>query len=327
MKKYLVTGGSGFIGSEIVKKLVNSGNKVRVFDNNSRGNIRRLSSVLDKIEFIEGDIRNLQQVIDSTKDIDSVLHLAYLNGTEYFYSKPDLVLDIGIRGMLNILDACRIHKVQEFILASSSEVYQSAPIIPTPENVPLVIPDILNPRFSYGGGKLASELLALQYANTFIEKVIVFRPHNVFGPDMGWEHVIPQLSMKIIESIEKNPFHDTIELEIQGNGLETRSFIFIEEFTQALDLILKKGESRQIYHIGTQNEISISELAIEIARLLGKTLQFKYTPLLSGSTLRRCPDIKKLKSLGFNPILSIREGLEKVIPWYRDNRHLMVKLK
>ena len=105
-KRYLVTGGSGFIGSALVKKLLNEGHSVRVFDNNSRGNLRRLESVIDQIEFVEGDIRDLAQVEDACKDIDSVCHLAFVNGTKFFYELPELVLEVGVKGMMNILDAC-----------------------------------------------------------------------------------------------------------------------------------------------------------------------------------------------------------------------------
>ena len=104
MKKYLVTGGSGFIGSSLVKSLIAEGNHVRVFDNNSRGNLRRLQNVEDKIEFIQGDIRNINEVQQACKGIDSVCHLAFVNGTEFFYKYPELVLEVGVKGMVNIID-------------------------------------------------------------------------------------------------------------------------------------------------------------------------------------------------------------------------------
>ena len=113
---------------------------------------------------------------------------------------------------------------------------------------------------------------------------------------------------------------------IQRNRKETRDLLYIDDFTEALELVILKGESRQIYHIGTQSEISISDLAIEISQFFRKSIKFMYTPLLSGSTQRRCPDINKLLSLGFKPNVSIKEGLQKVIPWYKNNINLMEKL-
>ena len=137
-KKYLVTGGSGFIGSALVKKLLDEGHSVRVFDNNSRGNLRRLEDILDQIEFIEGDIRDLDQVNRACKGIDSVCHLAFINGTKFFYEVPELILEVGVKGMMNVLDSCISNNVPELIVASSSEVYQTPEKVPTDEDVPEV---------------------------------------------------------------------------------------------------------------------------------------------------------------------------------------------
>ena len=145
-KRYLVTGGTGFIGSALVKRLVREGNTVRVLDNNSRGTLSRLGEVPDAIEFVEADIRDIAAVTAAAKGMDSMIHLAYVNGTEVFYSKPELVLDIAVRGMLSVLDACRANDIGELVLASSSEVYQTPPTIPTAEDVPLIVPDVMNPR-------------------------------------------------------------------------------------------------------------------------------------------------------------------------------------
>ena len=163
MSSILVTGGSGFIGAGLVKALVKAGHAVRVLDDNSRGAMRRLQEVAGGIEFIPGDIRDSAAVTRAVHGMDEVHHLAFVNGTQFFYSKPQLVLDVGIRGMLNVLDACLEHNVPELFLASSSEVYQTPPRIPTDENVPLSIPDPMNPRYSYAGGKIISEMLAINY--------------------------------------------------------------------------------------------------------------------------------------------------------------------
>ena len=101
------------------------------------------------------------------------------------------------KGMINVIDACRAHGVGRLMLASSSEVYQTPPQVPTDESAPLVVPDPLNPRYSYGGGKIISELMAINYGRKFFERVLIFRPHNVYGPDMGCEHVIPQFALRL----------------------------------------------------------------------------------------------------------------------------------
>ena len=120
--KILVTGGSGFIGSAIVKYLVQKGHKVIVFDNNSRGKIERLIKVEKKIKFIKGDIRNKKKLLSISDTVDTVIHLAYVNGTEYFYKKPFEILDIAVNGLVNILEFCKVKKVKNFYLASSSEI-------------------------------------------------------------------------------------------------------------------------------------------------------------------------------------------------------------
>ena len=319
-KKYLVTGGSGFLGSTLVKRLLKAGHSVRVFDNNSRGNIRKLEDVINDIEFIEGDIRELGQVEKACKGIDSVCHLAFVNGTRFFYELPELVLEVGVKGMMNVLDSCKSNNVKELILASSSEVYQSPEVVPTSERVPLVIPDLHNPRYSYGGGKIISELLAINYGRTNFERVVIFRPHNVYGPDMGWEHVIPEFILKMHSLVKENG--ETVNFSIQGSGSETRAFIFIDDFSDGLMKVIEKGEHLGVYHIGTSNEIMLSELANEIAKLFNISIKLKPGELAPGGTLRRCPDISKLEKLGFNPKTPLKIGLEISKDWYLKNLNL-----
>jgi len=320
-KKYLVTGGSGFIGSALVKKLLNEGHSVRVFDNNSRGNLRRLDDVLDNIDFIEGDIRNFDQVNQACKGMDAICHLAFVNGTRFFYELPELVLEVGIKGMMNVLDSCKENNITDLILASSSEVYQSPEQVPTSEEVPLVVPDLLNPRYSYGGAKLITELLAINYGRNNFERVVIFRPHNVYGPDMGWEHVVPEFLLKMNDLVKKKS-QEVIDFNIQGTGNETRAFIFIDDFTEGLIKVINKGEHLNVYHIGTSDEIKLSELAKTVARIFDAKINLIPGALAEGGTLRRCPDITKLKGLGFNPETPLDKGLKISKDWYVANKHL-----
>lgn len=316
--KYLVTGGTGFIGSALVRRLLEEENQVRVLDNDLRGNCLRLKDISSRIEIVEGDIRELKVVQDACKGIDAVCHLAYLNGTEFFYSKPELVLEIGVKGMVNVLDACVKEGVGELILASSSEVYQTPPRIPTDETVPLSIPDPLNPRYSYGGGKIISELMAINYGRKYFDRVVIFRPHNVYGPDMGWEHVIPQMVLRMKELCQKNKDQE-IKFPIQGSGEETRAFVFIDDFTNGLISVIKKGEHLGIYNIGTMEEVTIKDVAIEVGRYFGKEIIVVPGKLAEGGTLHRCPDISKLKKLGYLPKISFEEGLKITATWYDKN--------
>lgn len=316
--RYLVTGGTGFIGSALVRRLLEEGNEVRILDNDLRGDMGRLKDISSQIERVRGDIRELRIVKKACKKIDSVCHLAYLNGTEFFYTKPELVLEIGVKGMVNVIDACIKERVPELIVASSSEVYQTPPRIPTDEAVPLSIPDPLNPRFSYGGGKIISELLAINYGRKFFDRVLIFRPHNVYGPDMGWEHVIPQFSLRMRELCQKSK-DKKIEFPIQGSGEETRAFIFIDDFITGLMLMMEKGEHQGIYNIGTMEEITIKRVAMEVGSYFGKEVIIVPGKLAEGGTLHRCPDISKLKKLGFTPTVSFRQGVMRTVDWYNKN--------
>lgn len=311
---YLVTGGTGFLGSSLVCQLVENGAKVRVLDNHSRGNPNRLKNVVGDLELVRGDIRDPQIVQAACSDVDAVIHLAYINGTEFFYKMPELILEVAVQGMMNVINGCRYHGVRELILASSSEVYQVPDRLPTDEGVPLVVPDPLNPRYSYGGGKIISELLAINFGRTYFDRVLIFRPHNVYGPDMGFEHVIPQLAMRI----NKLPpiAQDEMDFPIQGTGEETRAFIFIDDFTRGLIRIIEQGQHLNIYNIGTQDEVSIYTLAKKIAQWSGRRIRIVPGKLQPGSTPRRCPDITKLRSLGFEPEISLDEGLDRTLAWY-----------
>lgn len=324
MSRILVTGGSGFIGSGLVKALVKRGHRVRVLDDNSRGNARRLADVADDIEFIAGDIRDSGAVARATQSIDEVHHLAYVNGTQFFYNQPDLVLDVGVRGMVNVIDACRKHDIGTLVLASSSEVYQTPPQIPTDESAPLTIPDPLNPRYSYGGGKLISELMAINFGRKYFDRVLIFRPHNVYGPDMGWEHVIPQLALRLDAAARSQPA-GTLKFQIQGTGKETRSFCFIDDLVAGVMLMLEKGEHLGIYHVGTAEEISIADLARRIAGVRGRDIELISGKSMPGGAARRCPDISKLARLGYKPRVLLGEGLKPTLDWYWSNIELAPK--
>jgi nucleoside-diphosphate-sugar epimerase len=323
-RRILVTGGSGFIGSALVKALVKDGHTVRVLDDNSRGAARRLEAVKNDIEFIGSDIRNAAAVESAVRGVDEVHHLAFVNGTEFFYSQPDLVLDVGVRGMINVIDACRAQRVGKLILASSSEVYQTPPQIPTDESAPLSVPDVLNPRYSYGGGKLISELMAINYGRKYFERVLIFRPHNVYGPDMGFEHVIPQFALRLKRAAALNK-GGKVPFEIQGDGLQTRSFCHVDDLVRGVMVMRARGEHLGIYHVGTAEEVTISDVAQRIAAYAGREIEFVRRPAPEGGTERRCPDIGKLAALGYAPQVPLAKGLPPTLDWYWANESLAPK--
>ena len=318
-KHILVTGGTGFIGSALVKRLVLCGHKVRVLDNNIRGAESRLKEVKDEIEFIEADIRDYDQVRQACKGIEIVHQLAYINGTEHFYTIPEIILEIAVKGMMNIIDACKENRVKELIVASSSETYHVPNTIPTPETERLIIPDPFNPRFSYGGGKILWELMAINFGRKFFDKVIIYRPHNVYGPDMGWEHVLPQFATRM-NDLNTEVANGVINFPIQGSGNETRAFVYIDDFIDGVLKVVQKGEHLNLYHIGTSEEVSISDLACLVAKAYSREINIIPSQVKPGSTPRRCPDISKISALGFNPKVPLEQGVNKLVNWYRNNK-------
>jgi len=305
--KILITGGLGFIGSHIAKSLLNQKKKVVVFDNLSRGKLLNINKNKN-LKIIIGDIRKIADLEKCFRKVHTVIHCAAINGTKNFYEKPIDVLEIGTLGIINLLKLSKKKNVKNFFLASSSEVYHLPSKIPTDENIKLSIPDVFNPRFSYGASKIISEQLSIYYGKKFFKKTIIFRPHNVYGPQMGNDHVIPEL----INKLRKN----NKIVSIQGTGKETRSFIYIDDFITGFNLLLKKGKNLNIYNIGTQERVGILDLAKTIFKNMHINPIVKKINLAKGGTPHRCPDIKKIKKLGFRQKYSLNNGIKKMLQTY-----------
>ena len=168
-KTVLITGGTGFIGSNIARMLVQKNFKVKIYDNFSRHKLKNIKMLPKQIKIIKGDIRNRKKLFKSLKGVNIVIHLAYINGTKFFYTKPVDILDIAVKGILNVLEGCIKFKIKELYLASSSEVYQTPNKVPTNELEPLKIPNVYNPRYSYGGGKILTELMGIHYGKKYFK--------------------------------------------------------------------------------------------------------------------------------------------------------------
>jgi nucleoside-diphosphate-sugar epimerase len=314
--RYCLTGGAGFIGSALVKRLAADGHEVVVLDDMSRGRADRLSGV--RCEIISGDIRDPDIVNRAVHGCERVLHLAYIQGTQTFYAEPRLILDVALRGIVNVLEACRLNGCRDLLLVSSSEAYETPPVWPTPEAVPLVVPDPLNPRFSYGGGKIASELAALAWQRTgVLDRLIIVRPHNIYGTDMGTHHVIPEFCQRLNELTTRHP-GGAAPFPIQGSGLETRSFCWIDDCTDQFMLMLARSPAgAEIYHMGTMDEHTVADVAYRLAACYGRQIKIEPGILPKGSPSRRLPDTGKLRALGYGePKVSFDEGLARCAEWY-----------
>lgn len=316
MSRCVVTGGGGFIGACLVRRLVADGWQVTCIDNMTRGDAGRLSPVLDRIELVTADVRDQAAVVEAVRGAEVVFHLAAVNGTGNFYNHPDLVLDVGVRGALAVTAACIEAGVPDLVVASSAEVYQRPAIVPTDESVALMLPDSLNPRYSYGGSKIVSELIAFNYGRDHFRKVQVFRPHNVYGPDMGWKHVIPQFVLRAVEARDSGDHR----FPIQSDGRETRAFAYVDDVVDGILAMYRHGGHREIYHIGNDHEVTIRDLAVLTGRTLGVELAIEAGEAAEGGTDRRCPDISKMRALGYAPAVGLEEGLRRAAGWYVANR-------
>lgn len=319
VSRHLITGGAGFVGAALAHRLVREGQQVTVLDRFSRGKAERLpASVLQ----IKGDVRDAQTVFRAVRAADVIWHLAYVQGTQTFYADPKDVIDVALRGIMNVLRACEFYgdADRELILVSSSEVYQNPPegMFPTDETVPLSVPDVTNSRYSYGGGKIASEIATLAYSQAdVLKRAVIVRPHNVYGQDMGYEHVIPEFAVRMMDLIEAKGD----QFQIQGTGQETRSFCYIDDCIDGLMALFHHGEDRNIYHLGNpREEHTIEELAYYVADWFDTKIEVVPGQLPRGSPTRRLPDISKLKALGYRPEVPLKEGLAATLDWYKTAR-------
>ncbi len=303
-KTFLVTGGAGFIGSHLVERLSSQGNKVICMDNYFRGSIKNISKLSKNVIIKKGDVRKMSDWPKCKGQIDGIFHLAAINGTPNFYKIPEIVLDVNVKGTINALEYTIKNKIKYFAFASSSETYGIPNQFPTPETIPLIVPDVNNPRWSYGGSKIIGEIYCSNFARKYGFKCSILRYNNLYGPRDENGHVIPDL-IKKIKSKKK--------FIVEGTGKETRSFCYIDDAIDAT-ILIKNKQKQQIdtYNVGTNRETKISSLVILLKKLSGKNVKTNFKVKKMAGTSRRLPDIKKLEKMGFKPKISLEKGLELV---------------
>jgi nucleoside-diphosphate-sugar epimerase len=322
-KKILITGGAGFIGYHLAKRLASQGHKVTLADNFFRGRRDADFEALIKkpnVTFVEGDLTKPESWKKLGSGYDQVYHLVGINGTKLFYDIPHEVLRIGVSTTMNALEWFRTANKKpnaKILYTSSNEAYASAleafgklPL-PTPETVPLVISDTYNPRWSYGGQKLIGELFFIHYAKAYNFRMAIVRPHNFYGPRAGYDHVVPQIIARV--GAHEEPF------AIFGAD-ETRSFCYIDDAVEAIQKVMdSKKTDGGTYHIGTKEETKIKTLVEEIFTLMKwkpKKTVSKNSP--KGSVKRRLADVSKIKKdTGWLAKTPLKKGLQKTIEWYK----------
>jgi len=313
-KHVLVTGAGGFIGSHLVEKLVNSGAQVRAFVRyNSRGDPGLLSllptEILEKLEIIAGDLRDLPAVLSASQDEQIVFHLGALIAIPYSYKHPAEVVESNILGTMNVLLAARENGVERIIHTSSSEVYGSAVRVPIDETHPL------QGQSPYSASKIGADKLAESFFCAYDLPIVTIRPFNTYGPRQSARAVIPSI---IIQVLNQNEVH-------LGNLDALRDFTYVSDTVEGFLCGAQTiGVEGKTINLGVGSEIRIIELANEIISILGKTIEIKVdserlrptksevTRLLSDNRLAR-------ELLGWTPRVSLREGLSKTIEWISGN--------
>ena len=312
----VVTGGAGFIGHHLVNSLCKD-TTVVVLDNYVRGVASRLKDIGENLILKDCDITKYEQIELALREYNvvEVYHLAAINGTDNFYKIPIDIMNVGILGCINILKFMKEFNCKIGVFASSAEVYQDCDITPTPEDIPLIIPDVKNPRYSYGLSKIFTEYYSYHYGLKYNLDISIFRPHNVYGPNMGLKHVIPEFIMEFL----KNPSEKKIvDINAKGPLESTRAFCHVDDIIRGLNLLKKFNKGVNVYNIGNIHVISMYQLLKEISGILN--VDFKIVNNINkhtGSTLHRCPNIEKAKKLGFNPVIDIKSGLTETVSWYK----------
>ncbi|UCH12387.1 MAG: SDR family oxidoreductase [Candidatus Omnitrophota bacterium] len=311
MALYLVTGGAGFIGSNIVEELLKRGESVRVLDNFITGKRENLSPFMDKIELIEGDIRSKNDLKKALKGADYILHQAALHSVPKSVDDPFLTNDINVNGTLNLLFESKKAKIKRVVYASSSSVYGNAKNFPQKEDFD---PQPISP---YGVSKLAGENYCEAFSETFGLETVSLRYFNVFGPrqnpESKYSACIPAFLSRMLNG--KPPI-------VEWDGKQSRDFTYVSDVVEAnLKATVAKGISGEVFNIACGRSISVLDIANTINTILGKSLKFKHAPKRQGDVRKTYADITKMeKLLDLKPKIQFRKGLEKTIDWFKKDK-------
>lgn len=314
MKKILITGGCGFIGSHLAEKLASKNYKVTVFDryniDNDFGYLEN-SKLKNNIEIKLGDIRDYDSVLDVISGHDTVFHLAALIGIPYSYVSPMGYIKTNVEGTYNVLEASRKKGIKQVVITSTSETYGSAQYVPIDENHPKV------GQSPYAATKISADQLAISYSRSFNLPVKIARPFNSYGPRQSARAIIPTIISQILNN---NKF-----LEL-GNLSPTRDLTFVDDTCSGLIAIAnsKKLFGEEI-NIGSNSEISIYDLITKIKKILGskipiKIKKIKKRPKFSEVDRLFCDNKKIKKSTNWRPKVSLDKGLKLTIEWIKKNK-------
>jgi UDP-glucose 4-epimerase len=303
--KYLVTGGAGFIGSYITKRLVEEEEQVIVIDNLNTGKEKNLESIKDKIDFVKGDILDKNLLEDITRNIDGVFHQAALASVQDSFSKPDEYYNVNVNGTENILKLAKKNNFK-VVYASSSSIYGNPRRIPTEES------DEKNPINPYAKTKLEKEELAKIYSKMGV-KVIGLRYFNVFGKGQSKEYAgVLKLFLERIR--DKSP------PKINGDGTQARDFVHVSDVVNSNIMSMKSDVNHAFFNVGTGTSITILDLAKTIIKSSGLNLEPVFGPALKGDVQKTTANIDLIKEkIGWKPTIVLEEWIDEIISTNKIN--------
>ncbi len=318
-KKVLVTGGTGFIGSHLVEKLLDAGAQVRVLDRMSSGKIRHIGYLENSVEFIKGDCSNSDDAVRACKGIDVVMNLAAkVGGIEYNMSHQADMLAENMAISSTMIASAQKAGVDRYLVVSSACVYPHDAKIPTPESEGMRSePEPTNS--GYGWAKRFSEIEGQLYSKQYGMKVAIARPYNAYGPrddfNPATSHVIPALIRRVMSN--EDP------VIVWGSGKQSRAFLYVEDFAKGLMLMIEKYTNADPVNIGSDEEVTIKDLIEMIVSLSGKKKTIMYdTSKPDGSPRRNSDNTKAQVCTGFSASTPLRVGLQKTIEWYNASFHI-----
>ena len=304
MSNYLVTGGAGFIGSNIVEALINQGESVRVLDNCATGKLSNLEGIINQIEFIQGDIRDLSVVRGAVKDMDYVLHQAALPSVARSVDDPIATNEVNVTGTLNVLVAAKDEKVKRVVYASSSSVYGNSQVLPKREDMPA------NPISPYAISKYTGEQYCKVFYSLYGLETVTLRYFNVFGPRQS-----PNSQYAAAIPIFIKAFLDEKPPTIFGDGEQSRDFTFIENIVLANLLACHaEGIAGEVFNIAYGKRTTVNDLTRAIKNLLDSPLEPAYRQARKGDVRHSLADITKAQRLlGYEPKVDLEAGLRRTI--------------
>ncbi|CAG0947093.1 UDP-glucose 4-epimerase [Anaerolineae bacterium] len=308
MKRALVTGGAGFIGSHLVEGLLARGYAVRVLDNLATGRRENLARLLDQIDLLEGDVRNLTTVHTAMRKVDVVFHEAALPSVARSVTNPLESNEVNITGTLNVLVAARDAGVKRVVSAASSSAYGNTLTLPKIETMP---PEPLSP---YAISKLASEMYARAFQQLYGLSTVSLRYFNVFGPRQDPTTQYAGVIAKFITcALAGKPY------PVYGDGEQSRDFSYVENVVQANLLAAEAPlEGAPVINIAYGQRTTLNQIIAILNELTGQKIAAQYNAERPGDVRHSHADLERAKRLlDYAPAIDVREGLRRTLEWYR----------